>query len=73
MALENDNYALAVVTVVDLVSKLPSEIDRFLISINGDVLSMEKVELLSSEDEAQSFKLLIAVVRRVIRAIPAQV
>lgn len=73
VALENDNYALAVVTVVDLVSKLPSEIDRFLISINGDVLSMEKVELLSSEDEAQSFKLLIAVVRRVIRAIPAQV
>lgn len=73
VAFENDNYALAVVTVVDLVSKLPLEIDRFLISVNGDVLSMERVELLSSEDEAQSLKLLIAVVRRVIRAIPVQV
>lgn len=73
VALENDNYALAVVTVVDLVSKLPTEVDRFLISINGDVLSMAREELLSSEDEAYSFKLLIAVVRRVMRAIPVPV
>ena len=73
LAIENDNYALAVLTTVNSVSKLPVEIDRFLVSINGDVLSMEREVLLDWDNEYQSLKLLVAVARRVIRADSASV
>lgn len=65
---EKKGYAEAIVTTKNLLSANHTECGRFVIAANGSVLSSDKQELLSCEDDFVSYRLLIAVVRRVLAA-----
>lgn len=72
LAIEGENYGLVAVSITDPVTKNALEVERFLVSIHGDVLSTDKEVLLSWEDDFQSLKLLIAITRSVLHAWPKE-
>lgn len=68
-----ENHVLVVLSVPDILNQESIEIDRFLFSINGEVLSMDGQRLHCWDDDCHSYKLLIAVSRAVLRAIPRRI
>ncbi|VVO70295.1 hypothetical protein [Pseudomonas fluorescens] len=65
---ERRGYAEAIVTTPNLLNGDHAECGRFVIAPNGSVLSSDKQELVSWEDNYASYRLLIAVLRRVLAA-----
>jgi hypothetical protein len=65
---EKENYAEAVLSVRDLLADENIEVCRFLVAPNGSVFSTVEEQLLSWEHDFHSYKLLISIVRRVLRA-----
>jgi hypothetical protein len=65
-----NNHVLVILSVPDVLDQELIEIDRFLFTINGDVLSMEGQRIHTWDDDYQSYRLLIALSRAVLQAIP---
>lgn len=65
-----DTFALAVLVVVDRLTGGPLEVCRFLVEEDGAVRSLSGDLVLSHEESFVSYRLLIALVRRVLSAAP---
>lgn len=62
--------AQLIISTKDWISGDDIEIDRYIMAANGNILSSNKVELLDWEDDYQSYRHLIAVVRRMLEITP---
>lgn len=69
---DEKGYAEMMVSTPNLLGGDLIECCRFLVAANGSVLSSDKEELLAWDDGYQSYRLLVAVARRVLST-PAQV
>ena len=67
---EEKGYIEAVITTPSLRGSDHTEAGRFLVAANGSILTSDKEELLSWDDDFQSYRLLIAVARRVLGVRP---
>jgi hypothetical protein len=63
---DQKGYAEAVVSTRSLSGNTLNECCRFLVAANGAILNADKEELLAWDDDAQSYRLLIAIARRVL-------
>lgn len=67
---ETGSYALASVSIPNLYDEFRTEVVRFLVDENGGVTGDGGAKLLSNEDETPDYRLLAAIVRRVLAAEP---
>lgn len=58
----------AVISTPSITDQSPVEIGRFMVSPEGDIISMENEILLSGEDASQSNALLISIASKVMQA-----
>ena len=65
---DQKGYAEAVVSTRSLSGNTLNECCRFLVAANGSILNADKEELLAWDDDAQSYRLLIAIARRVLKS-----
>ncbi|WP_460318076.1 hypothetical protein [Pseudomonas ogarae] len=63
---DQKGYAEAVVSTRNLSGNELNECCRFLVAANGSILNADKEELLAWDDDARSYRLLIAIARRVL-------
>lgn len=61
-----ENFALAILSVPNPLSTDRLEVGRFLIDVRGSVLAEDREELLNWEDDAGSYRLLVAIARLVL-------
>ena len=71
LVIETQTFGLAVLSAPQVLSGEYVEIDRFLISTKGSVHSVDRALLLGWEEDYQSYRLLVAIVRKVLNHSPS--